>query len=109
MIGACKEVNYIFCTASFGYREPQERARGEVEEPRNRKKTALEARESGSEILACQSSKYLVYMFIIIVFGPLMAQTKGPVERKCSSRLVEPLHVQGSCQHLYVLFPGGQT
>ena len=27
----------------------------------------------------------------------------------CSSRLVEPLHVPGSCEHLYVLFPGGRT
>ena len=27
----------------------------------------------------------------------------------CSSHLVEPLHVQGSCQHLYVLFTGGRT
>ena len=35
-----------FCTASSGYGEPQERARLEVEGPRNRKKTALEPRES---------------------------------------------------------------
>ena len=27
----------------------------------------------------------------------------------CSSHLVEPLHEQGSCQHLYVLFPEGRT
>ena len=46
-----------------GYREPQVRAREEVEGPRNRNSRAT--REQGSEILARESSKDLVYMLII--------------------------------------------
>ena len=48
-----------------GYREPQVRAREEVEGPSNRKKNSSRVtRVQESEILARESSKDLVYMFI---------------------------------------------
>ena len=56
--------------AAEGYHEPQERARQEVEGPRNRKKNSSRAmRASGCEILARESSKDLVYMFIHVAFN----------------------------------------
>ena len=48
-----------------GYREPQERAREEVEGPR---KNSSRATMSRFEVLARESSKDFVYIFIIVVY-----------------------------------------